>query len=891
MRRFLRRLGYLAKRRRIESELAEELEAHRSMRQHDLEAEGMPPDEAAAASRRALGNVTLAREDARAVWVLPWLEGLWQDARYACRAFYRAPAFAVTIVFVMSLGIGATTGVFGLVDGLMLKDLPVSRPERLVYFTDPSFSFPILREVRSRASQVFSNVSGWDLSEAHVQWSSELEPREVLNATGTFFDTLGIAAAAGRLFGPDDDQVGGGRQGLVAVITHAAWRKRFGGDPSVSGRTVQIDGKTFTIVGVTPAGFFGVAPGLAPEIIIPVATLKDAEWFESHSSSSLHLLARLRDGLSIQQANAALTTFWPDVLETTTPTTLPAERRQMYLGRQTSLQTARAGFSRVRNQFAEPLWVLLGLVGLLMLVACASASNLLFARSVARNREMAVRLAIGAGRGRLIRQLLTEAAVWTAFASLLGLGFAMWGGAGLVALMSTRSEPIVLDVTPGWRLVAFAIALAFATAAICAVVPAFRATRIELVRSLKDGGIKRGGLLRRWSFAKLLVTVQVALTIVLLFGAALFVGSLRRVLSEDAGIERNALIVLSTDPRAAGYEPHRIAAFYDELVGRLRRITGVTSASLAWYPPISDEDGAWTQSVEIDGVPVTPERSRYVYFNAISPDYFETVGMHVLSGRDFSVQDTVAGTRVVAVNEDFVQRFFPGQNAIGRRVTIGRQKSRRDLEIVAVVSNAKYRRLDEPSRSIAYLPAAQLPELAGRNLTAQVRTAGSTAMLSETLRREVRDMDGRIPLRIETVSDRIRVSLVRERVTAILASGLGLVALALATAALYGLLAYAVSRQSHEIGLRIALGADRPSVLRLVLRECLVMSLAGTVLGIGASLALGRYAASLLYEIGPRDPGALTVSAALMLTVALLAALIPARRAMQVDPVVALRQE
>lgn len=892
MRQFLRRMGYLIRQRRVEADLAEELESHRAMRQRDLEKQGLTPEDAAAESRRALGNIILAREDARGVWILPWLEGVWQDVRYACRAFHRAPAFAITIVLVMALGIGATTGVFALLDGLVLKDLPVHRPERLVYFTQPSFSFPVLREVRARGAHVFSSVAGWDLGESHVEWATELEPSEILSATGNFYATLGLGAAAGRLFGPEDDRLGGGPQGLVAVISHAAWQRRFGSDPSVIGRTVRIDNRPFTIIGVTPPGFFGVAPGLAPELTVPMVSVRNAEWLDAHSSSSIHFVARLRDGMTLDQGNAALTAFWPSVMETTTPATLPAERRQMYLGRQTSLHTARAGFSRVRNQFEEPLWWLLGLVGLLMLVACASAANLLLARSVTRNREIAVRLAIGAGRGRVVRQMLTESVVWTTLAAVLGLVVAMWGATGLVALMTTRAELIVLDVTPGWRMSAFALTLAFATAALCSVVPALRVTRVDLIAALKGSAAVATGLLRRWSLSKALVSVQVALTIVLLFGAALFLGSLRRVLSEDAGIVRDRVLVLSTDPEAAGYEPNRQTAFYDRLLERLRALPQAESASLAQYPPISDEDGAWTQSIEVDGVPLAPERTRYVHFNAVTPAYFHTVGMHIIRGRDFGQDDTTGAGRVVAINETLAKRFFADQDPIGRQITIGRQASRRNLEIVAVVSNAKYQRLQETPRSIAYLPAAQLAERArGVNFTAQVRAAGAISRVAEDIRREVRALDERMPLRIETVNERIRESLVRERVTAIIASGLGVVALALACAALYGLLAYAVSRQVHEIGLRMALGADRRSVLRLVLRECFRLTLAGSALGIGISVALSRYATSLLYQISPRDPAAIALSATVMMAIALIAAAIPARRAMQIDPARALRQD
>jgi predicted permease len=887
--RLFRRLRYFLDQRRIEAELAEEVESHHRMQQQALEAGGVSADEAYFASRRTLGNITLAREEARRVWIWPWLESVWQDATYAFRVLRRAPAFGAAIVFVMSLGIGTTTGVFSLLDGLVLKSLPVHQPGQLVYFTDPSFSYPVFQEVRARGAHVLAALSAWDMTDANVEWTTELEPAEVLTASGGFYDMLGIRAVAGRTFGPDDDRIGGGPQGLVAVISHACWQRRFGGDMSAVGKTIRIDGHPFTVVGVTPPGFFGVTPGLAPEITIPLTSLADADDLRSHSNSWVHLLGRLQDGVTVAQGDAALQAFWPSVLEATAPATMPADRRAAYFANRTHLHTGHAGYSRVRNQFEEPLWMLLAFVALLMTVACASAANLLLARGVARRREIAVRLSIGAGRSRLVRQMLTEAAVWTMLAAIMGVGIAAWGGAALIAMMSTHDAQIVIDVTPGRRIFGFALALAFVTAAISALLPAFRTTRLDPASALKGESTSTGEVLRRWSLSKTLVTAQVALTMVLLVGGALFVRSLQSLLSEDAGVDRNRVLVLATDAEAAGYQDARLIGYYDRLLERLRSIPGVESASLSQYPPISD--GAWTQSVEVNGVELTPESTRFVHFNAVSADYFRTVGMRLVQGRDFAVQDGPAAPGVVAINESLARRFFAGRNPVGQAITIGRNRTRRSLEIIAVVSDAKYQRLQEPNRSIAYLPRDQLAAtLGGRNLFAEVRAAGPFGSIAESVRREARALDPRVPLRVETVNDRIRQSVVRERVMTILATGLGIAALALACAALYGLLSYAVSQQSYEIGLRIALGAERRAVLWLVLRECLLLAVLGTAIGLGASVALGRYVRSFLYHVSPTDTIALAAAAAVMLVVAALAGSIPARRASRVDPVVALRQ-
>jgi predicted permease len=887
-----RRFQYLIRQRRSEAELAEELEFHLAMEQQRLERNGVARDAAAYASRRVLGNVALAREDARGVWILPWLESVWQDGVYAARIVRRSPVFAAAMIVVMALGIGATTGVFGLIDSLVLKSLPVREPQRLVVFAKPGFSYPLFTEVRSRGSHIFSGFFAWNIERLSVQWATELEPTEVLMASGEFYSALGISAAAGRTFGADDDRLGGGHQGPVAVISHACWQRRFGGDASIVGRTVRIDRAPFTIIGVTPPGFFGVAAGLSPDITIPLTSLLDPETLRTPSKAWLHFMGRLRDGLTVPQANAALQSIWPAVLEVTTNPAEAPDRRAMYLGRTTALEPGRTGFSRVRNQFQEPLWLLLALVALLLTVAAASAANLLLARGVARRREIAVRLAIGASRARLVRQMLTEALVWTFLGAAVGVILAEWGGRALVTLMSTWEEPIVLDVSPSWRVVAFTVVVALLTTTLSAVLPGLRSTRLDPSSTLKDGAQVGGSLLRRWSLGKALVAAQVALTVLLLAGDALFVRSLQRVLAQDAGFDRRNLLVLSTDAIAAGYKDGRLMTFYSGLLQRLGTVPGVESASLSWYPPISDQMGHWTQSIAVDGAPVRSEPSRYVYFNAVSPEYFRTLGIRLLRGRAFSRTDADGAPRVVIVNESLVRRFFGAGDAVGRRISIGKSQSRQDLQIVGIVSDAKYQRLQEATRSIAYLPWAQLSEMiAGVNLVAEVRAADGVGSVAERVMREARAIDAVVPIRIESIADRIDASLVRERVIALLAVVLGLSALTLACAGLYGLLSYAVSRHTREIGLRLALGATRGAVLWMVLRDSLVLTGVGVTIGLAASLALARFARTLLFQVSAMDPASLAAASAVMLSVAVCAAFLPARRALRVDPVDALRSE
>lgn len=867
------------------------MEAHRAMKEADLRRAGVQPAEARWESRRALGNSALACEDARQVWLAPWLESVRQDASYACRMLRRSPTFAASMIIVMALGIGATLGVFSLIDGLVLKPLPVREPDRLVYLSRPSFSYPVFTELSTRGSHIFSSLIAWNIEREYVQWNTELEPTEVLMASGAFYSTLGVRASLGRTFTEADDVIGGASDGLVAVISHSAWQRRFGGDPSVIGRTIRIRRQPFTIVGVAPREFFGVAPGLAPELTIPLTVL-ERERLASRTSSWLHLLARLDEGLTIPEADAALQTVWRSVLEVTTNPGMPAERRAMYLSRTTSLQSARAGYSRVRNQFEEPLWVLLALVALLLIVATASAANLLLARGAARSREFAVRLAIGAGRRRLLRQVMTEAFVWTLLGALAGLIIATWTSGTLVNMMSTWDNPIVLNVVPDWRLVVSAVGLAMLTAVTCAILPALRTTDVEAGATLKEFGQIRGRLTTGWSSSKSLVTVQVGLTVLLLFGAALFGRSLHTILSQDAGFTPEGLIVVGLEAGEAGYEGARLTSFYETVLERLGSTPGVQSASLSKYPPISDDDGAWTQSIGVDGAAVQMDAARSVHFNAVTPGYFRTTGMRLLQGRDFSTQDRVGAERVVIVSESLARVFFPGENPLGRLISIGRSESRRDLVIVGIVGNSKYQRLTEPPRSIAYLPCAQVQDLIeGDELFVAVRSTSDDTLTADTIRRQIRALDDRVPIRIQTIAERVRASLVKERVITTIAISLGVAALILACAGVYGLLGYIVSRQTGEIGLRLALGADRTQMLWLVMRQSLVLAGAGILIGLAASLALGQFARNLLFQVSGTDVFALGIAAVVMLVVALAAGFFPARRAANVDPLIALRAE
>jgi putative ABC transport system permease protein len=870
--RLFRRVLHFIRRRQREADLAEEMDFHRTMLAHRSRGGG------------GFGNATLAREDARAVWIWGWAEEGWQDVRYAGRSMRRQPSFAAAAIAIIALGIGATTCVFGLLDALVVKSLPVESPQRLVWFGSPAFSYPVFQKVQAQMP-VFDGMFGWNMDRAYIDWSGtpgDLAVADVLEATGEFFSTLRVGAAAGRPFAASDT--------AVAVISDAAWQRHFGSDPTAIGRTIRVGGTPLTIVGVAPAGFFGVAPGVAPEVFLPIASRHNAgdSIFVAATSSWLHLMARLKDGVSLAQADAVLQTVWPQIMEVTTSPGMPADRRKVYLGRKTWLESGRTGYSTVRNQFGDPLRVLMALVGLLLAIACASVANLLLARGGARRKEIAVRLAIGAKRARIFRQLVTESLVLTLAGAAIGLVLASWAAGLLVAFLTTSRDRLALDTAPGWRTIAFSLALAAVVSFVSALVPAVQASRSDVTGALKETR-PGSGLLRRWSAGKALVAIQVALALILLSGAAVFGHSLARILGQDTGIDAGRLLVVSADAAAAGYQGHAQRQFDLQVLDRLRAVPAVEAAALSWMPPISNTMGNWTQSIMVDGVP--PEGVRYVYFNGVSPAYFETVGTRLRRGRDLAETDTASSPKVVVVNETLARTCFGGTDPIGHRITIGKAASRKDLEIVGIVEDAKYRTLQEPARAGAYLSIAQAEDVtSGRDLFATVRAANLPA--AETAARQaVRAIDPRVPVRVETVADRIRESTLTERLVTILAGALGIAALILACAGLYGLLAYAVSRHRREIGLRLALGARPSSVLWLVQRESLVLAMVGILAGLGGALALGRYVETMLFQVTPADPAALAVASTCLILVASAAAFIPARRAASVDPLIALKTE
>ena len=883
------RLRALLRHRTVERELHEELDFHVEMQTRRHLAAGLDAADARRLARAQFGSTAFIEDQVRDTRGIQFIETLARDARYGFRLMRRSPAFTVAAVLSLAIGIGAVSTVFALVNAVELKPLPVRAPDELVFLDRPSFSYPIFHELHKRA-RMFSGLFAWQLRTSTVRWTDEPESASTLVVTGEFYSTLALRPVVGRLIAPEDDCEGGPHP--VAVLSDAAWRRHFSGNPSVVGRSIAIEGVPFTIIGVTPPGFFGVAVGTTPDVTIPVAMVPQLKLEDrallGRGTAWLHIMGRLRSGIGHQEANTAFQPIWRQVLEATTPLDETPVRRARFLGRASSLQPAATGFSSVRNQFRDPLRLLFALVGLLLLVACAAVANLLLARGCARQRELAVRTAIGASRSRLLRQLLVEGLLLSASGSAVGLLISTWSAGMLVEWLSTPAHPVALELTVDAHVFGFTAMLSCVVAVLFTLAPALRALRVAPSDAIKSGGQPGGVRSSEWGPARLLVVAQIGFSMLLLAGAALFLRSLGAVMGVESGIDPGNVLVVSVDP-PLGSERQ---VFYRELVRRLESTPGVTAASLSWLPPISDDLGSWTRAIGIDGAPPPDDGRETVFFNAVSPGYFEAVGTRLVTGRGFTWHDSLDAPRVVIVNEALARAAFGSQHPVGRRITVGLNPARKDLFVVGVVRDAKYQRLQEPVRPIAYLPHEQLPEfIAGNNLVAEVRTAAAPRPIIAPVRQIVRAMNPASPVAVRTLTSRIDDSLVRERLLAAIATWLGALALILSAAALYGLLAHMVGRRTSEIGIRLALGAQRHAIVRLVAGDAARLAVAGTIVGVGLVVAGRPVAQQYLFGITALDLTSLAAAAAMVLSAALAAAYLPARRAIGLNPTIALRTE
>ncbi len=798
-----KRFQYWINRRQRARDLAEELETHRGLRQSTLERDGLSGGEAEAASRRALGNVTLATEDVREVWITRWVEELSRDLRHGARLLRRSPAFTLVAVLSLSLGIGANTAIFSLMDAVVLKALPVENPDQLVVLArvNPrggrsNLSYPLFERLR-QADQIFSGTFAALDGTYRVE---EAQGRaEVQVVSGEYFQVLGVQMTLGRALMPEDDKRGSSEP--VAVISDRFWKRRFGGDTSAIGQRLLMRQTSVTIVGVAPPGFFGESVGRAPDVWVPIAmqpTLNPPALLADASVGWLRVMARLRQGTSLKQAEAGLSS-WLQALKTDSG---PLGQALVQVST-IAVEPGRRGLSDTRTRFSQQLWILTAVVGVVLLIACANVANLLLVRGAARRHETMIRLAIGAGRGRLIRQFLAESALLGFLGGALGLLLASWGSHFLVLLASGGDNPLAIDVAPNLRIVAFTFSVSLVTVLLFGLAPASVATRHGLEGSLRPAAGRP-----RLMLPRILLVAQVGLSLLLLTGAGLFLQTLRNLRTADLGFAAAQIVQVATNPSGSGYSRDRLPDLYRRILERFDAVSGIRSAALSTSG--FRTGSSRTCCIAVEGHVFSRGEEREIQTMSVTPEYFRTMGMPLASGRTFDRGDVSVATpespNVAIVNDAMARQYFGTTAVVGRRIGWGDPPAAKlETEIVGVVPNALYGDLRLGARPIIYYPAE-----GGRYLT--VRAALPAASIVALVGREMRAIDPELGVIVRAVPEMLDQSLVLERLLARLSTFFGAVALLLASVGLYGLMAYAVARRTKEIGVCVALGAQRSRV-------------------------------------------------------------------------------
>lgn len=830
-----------------------------------------------------------------------------QDLRYGLRVMLKNPGFTIVAVVTLALGLGANTAIFSLADQILLRLLPVENPEELVVLRSPgpkqgrvwsdgdgaaSLSYPLYKELRDK-NNVFAGLLARFAVSLSVAGEGQTERANGELVSGNYFDVLGIRPALGRVFTQDDEGVAG--EGLVIVLSHGYWTRHFGANPSILNKTLIVNGTLVTVVGVARPGFDGVQVGQTPDIFIPI-TMKakmTPNWdgLNDHKDFWLAIIGRLKPGLSPAQAEEALTPVYRQILEEELPLMgrFSPEMQQRFLERRMLLDPGSRGRPILQRDAKEPLLVLMGMVALVLLIACANVANLLMARGAARQREIAIRMAVGAGRWRLVRQFLVESLTLSVIGGVVGLLVASWTMSVLVGAIPESTGAVGLSSRLDLRLLVFTIALSVLTGLLFGLMPALKATRLNLESTLREQGSSVSGGLSQVRFRKGLVVSQVVLTTVLLVGAGLFARSLNNLQHLDLGLRADHLVAFSIAPELNGYTPQRTIALFDQLHQHLISQPGVESVSEAVIPVFTDSNSSG--NITVEGYQAQEEEEMEAHQNWIGPGYFSTMGIPLLSGREFGLSDTASSSKVAIINESMARRFFDNRSAIGARFAFGAgDKVRPDIEIVGVVKDNKHATVRDKVGPFVYLPYSQFKTVG--NITFYVKTRQDLGDVSTSLRRDVQRLDGNLPVfALKTLERQIDESLFADKFLTFLSLCFALLAALLASIGLYGVMAYTVTRRTREIGIRMALGATRGIVSWLILREVVVLALVGLVVGLPAAYGLGRLTESLLFGVKASDP-LVFVGAGLLLTVAtLLGGYLPARKAASIDPLAALRCE
>jgi predicted permease len=827
------------------------------------------------------------------------------DLRFALRGLRRNPVFSTVAILSLALGIGANTAIFTLIDQIVLRKLPVKNPDELVMLHQEGphngsnmgsrmHSYPIYRDYQQRAEPL-SEVVCRRLVPASVSIDNHTERLAAEMVSGNYFSMLGVRPALGRVFNSqEDDQVYSGHP--VVVLAYDYWASRFARDPAVVGKKILVNNYPMTIVGVSAAGFTGIDPVRSPQIRVPIlmkpVMLPDFGWLGMSDPRArwVQVFARLKPRYTVASAQGPLQGLFMQLRSH--EMTLPSAKewstyqRQQFMKGRLLVTPAAVGYSSVRNDFSTALMVLMGMVGLVLLIACANVANLLIARGFSRQKEIAVRLSLGASRGRLVTQLLIESLVLSIIGGVAGVLLAIALTKGLLAVVPSEGSPLLVRAEPDLRIMLFALGLTFITGIIFGLVPALRASRPDPWTTLKDTIGSVAGAGGSLFLRKGLVTAQVALSFLLLFGAGLFVRSLQNLKTTDTGVVLDNLITFQLAPALSGYDDERATTLYTTLLDRLRNVPGVHSAGLATVPILSGDE--WDSTTSVEGHKPGDGEDMQAFMNAVSPGYFATMKVPLLEGRDFSRVDLKEEAKVAIVNRRFATHFFKGRSAIGKRLGRGGGPGTKlDIQIVGVVADSLYEGPREGVRRQVFLPNW------GKNSAAvYVRTTSSSSEAQRLVRNEVRTLDAAMPLfEVKTLQGQLDETLLTDRLVAMLAAGFGLLATVLASIGLYGVMAFVVARRRKELGIRLALGAQPGALLWLVMQEVLILLAIGLAIGVPSAIGLGQLVATQLYGIQPHDPGIAVTTMVLLTIVSAAAGLIPARRASRIDPILALRYE
>lgn len=875
---------------------ARELEEHIALEIEEQRARGLSQEDAVRAAHRKLGNPTLIREEIYRMNSIGWFEALRLDLTYALRVLRKTPTFTIVAVASLALGIGANTAIFALINAIQWRTLPVPHPEQLVeYKIDThgkgrsgaftgirnTMSYPLYE--RLAATEGLGRVFAWGGGTFDLADGGESEPAQGLWVSGNLFDAAGVQPAAGRLIVPADDAAGCGTP--AAVLSHAFWQRRFGGNPSAIGSTLRLNGETFHVVGVAEPAFFGFEVGRDFDVAMPICSepkLRASSYIPRGDGWWLSVMARLDTGAAVPAAETKAQAISPAVFETTVPATYRTEDAEAY--RAFTLTTTRVGtgVSSLRTTYGEPLYLLLAIAGAVLVIACGNLANLMLARASARQAEMAVRLAIGASRRRLVRQLMAESVLIAAAGAAAGMLVAGALSRLLVGYLDTSTaRPIVVDLGIDWMVLAFTAGVGLLACLLFGLAPAFRATRTSPAQVMRAEGRGMTDSRERFNLRRALVVGQLAVSLVLVTGALLFGGTLYNLSRVDVGFDPTDVIQMDVDFRHADVPPAQRVAVQQDLVDRVSRVPGVTTADFALIVPLTGS--GWNQAVVIDGKELRP----FTDITRVGPKYFDTMRMPILAGRTFDDRDTLTGPPAAVVTEGFGRDYLGGASPLGRQFhfSLGPNETPKTFTVVGVVGDIKYRGLDGRTDPVVFLAQAQEDDASADATIVLRATRPVTAELTEI----VRTMHPRNLVSFSHVDDVISSSLVRERLMATLSAFFGGIAALLAAIGLYGVTSYLTERRRGEIGIRLALGAEQGRVVRMFLGESAWLIGAGLVLGLGLAYYAARYAATLLFGLTATSPLPFAIAIGTLALVALAAAFIPAWRASRIAPTQALR--